>query len=70
MDEIARWGQWSDRVRGQLLLVCVCSRIVNGTKTTKATLMQTLWTWRAFCVFLGVDLYLKLGQIRGYRLAN
>ena len=42
MDEIARWGQWSDRVRGQLLLVCVCSRIVNGTKTTKATLMQTL----------------------------
>jgi len=65
MDEIARWGQWSDRVRGQLLLVCVCSRIVNGTKTTKATLMQTRpWTWRAFCVFLGVDLYLKLGLIR------
>ena len=51
MDEIARWGQWSDRVRGQLLLVCVCSRIVNGTKTTKATLMQTLDVESVLCVF-------------------
>jgi hypothetical protein len=53
MDEIARWGQWSDRVRGQLLLVCVCSRIVNGTKTTKATLMQTLDVESVLCVFRG-----------------